>query len=455
LGIRVLTPLAALIVGGWGALLGVLAVQETGLWLAWRISGDHLTGSRVFAAAFGLRAMVAIALHAYLQATRGSGTMFQDDQTFELAASWLVRIARGEGLAIFPGHQHFLDNLYPYLLAGIYAVLGYTPVVPKALNAALAGLAAVLVVEIGRRSFRDSVGRLAGVGAVVLPTLVVWTLTTLKETLIVFGILVVLRSMQALGEEPARSSAFNNAVVALLAGLLLVEDLRFPAFLVLGALVPLALAGRRMRRVRPAFVLVAALLAAGALAGVLTLARLRAPDSPLADPTRLVELARVLGERRDLEGVGARSQIGATEDLVARAVVETGSPSVGRGIVESLGFALLAPAAWQAHDLRELVAGVEMLVWYVLLVGAAFSWAARPRQPIFASVLALYGLAIWVLLALTEGNLGNLLRHRLMLDATLLILGSAGLEWLWCRLLNLQLFAGGGQPVLSHEDIGK
>jgi hypothetical protein len=431
LAIRALVPLAALFVGGWGALLGVLVVQEAGLWVARRMSVDPILGGRVFVAAFGLRAVLAIALHAYLQATRGSGAMFQDDRTFDLTASWLVRIARGEGLAIFPGHLHFLDNFYPYLLAGVYAVLGHTPVVPKALNAALAALAAVLVLELGRRTFGVTVGRIAGVGAVVLPTLVVWTLTTLKETLIVFGIVVVLRSMQALGEEPVRSSEFNNALVGLVAGLLLVEDLRFPAFLVLGALAPLALAGRRVRRVPPAFALVAGLLAAGAVAGVLTLARLRPPDSTLADPTRVAELVRVLGERRDLEGVGARSQIGTPEDVVTPAVGEAGSPSVGRGIVDSLGFALLAPAPWQAHGLRELMAGVEMLIWYALLVGAAFSWAARPRQPLFAGVLALYGLAIWVLLALTEGNLGNLLRHRVMLAPPLLVLGGAGLLRMW------------------------
>jgi hypothetical protein len=36
-------------------------------------------------------------------------------------------------------------------------------------------------------------------------------------------------------------------------------------------------------------------------------------------------------------------------------------------------------------------------------------------------------------LAASEGNLGNLLRHRVMLAPTLLILGGAGLHWLWLR----------------------
>jgi hypothetical protein len=296
------------------------------------------------------------------------------------------------------------------------------------------------VMEVGRRTFRDSEGRIAGVGAVVLPTMVMWTLTMLKETLVVFGILVVLRSMQALGEEPVRSSAFSNALVGLLGGLLLVEDLRFSAFLVLGALVPLALAGRVVRQVRPAYALVGALLAVGALVSTLALARLQAPNSWLAELTRPDELVRMLGERRDLEAVGARSQISA-EEASTPPGDERGSPLAGRGIVETLGFALLAPAPWQARGLRELAAGGEMLIWYVLLVGAAFSWAARPRQPMFASVLGLYGLAIWLLLAATEGNLGNLLRHRTMLAPPVLVLGGAGLLWMWSATVHWR--AGG------------
>jgi hypothetical protein len=74
-----------------------------------------------------------------------------------------------------------------------------------------------------------------------------------------------------------------------------------------------------------------------------------------------------------------------------------------------------------------------MLVWYLLLCASALAWRAGPRQRLFVGCVALYGIANWLLLAATEGNLGNLLRHRLMLDPVLLMLGGAGLEWLWVR----------------------
>ena len=77
-----------------------------------------------------------------------------------------------------------------------------------------------------------------------------------------------------------------------------------------------------------------------------------------------------------------------------------------------------------------------MPVWYVLLAASCLAWRASgadPRQRVFVVCLLAYGIANWLVLAASEGNVGNLLRHRLMLDPVLLIFGGAGLEWLWVR----------------------
>jgi hypothetical protein len=91
----------------------------------------------------------------------------------------------------------------------------------------------------------------------------------------------------------------------------------------------------------------------------------------------------------------------------------------------------MAPTPWQASSTLELAASAEMVVWYVLLLASFLAWRAGPRQPLFVIGLIAYGVANWLILAAVEGNVGNLLRHRLMLDPVLLILGAAGLEWLW------------------------
>jgi hypothetical protein len=108
-------------------------------------------------------------------------------------------------------------------------------------------------------------------------------------------------------------------------------------------------------------------------------------------------------------------------------------------IVEPLGYALLSPAPWQARSLTELAASAEMPIWYVLLAASCLAWqapVADPRQRLFLVCLVAYGIANWLVLAASEGNVGNLLRHRLMLDPVLLILGGAGLDWLWSRIVR-------------------
>ena len=115
-------------------------------------------------------------------------------------------------------------------------------------------------------------------------------------------------------------------------------------------------------------------------------------------------------------------------------------------VIDPLGYALLSPAPWQVRNLPDAAASGEMLVWYALLGTSLFAWRAEPRpeshQRLFVVCLILYGFGNWLVLAASEGNLGNLLRHRVMLTPTLVILGSAGLVWLWPRLRWL--------PVLSR-----
>jgi hypothetical protein len=121
-------------------------------------------------------------------------------------------------------------------------------------------------------------------------------------------------------------------------------------------------------------------------------------------------------------------------ELPAAEAISDAEPfSLVGDVIDPLGYALLAPAPWQAQSRPELAASAEMAVWYVLLVASLFAWRAAPRQPMFLLLLIAYGVANWLILAAVEGNLGNLLRHRLMLDPVLLILGGAGLDWLWSR----------------------
>jgi 4-amino-4-deoxy-L-arabinose transferase-like glycosyltransferase len=441
--VRVLAPFGALVVEGWPALVGALLIQEGGLWLAGRLADAcHRTlRRRLFLAAYGLRVAIVLPTHYIAKLSDGNGALFSDDYTNDLVGEWLVRIARGEGIAVFPGHQHLLDSIYTYFLMGLYALFGYTPLLPKLVNSGLAALSAVIVFDLARRTFRLPAAILAAIGAAVLPTMIVWSVASLKETLVLFVTLLALRMLLFFIDASARSTRVGDAVVALVALLALLLDLRSTSVaIVLGLLLIVWAARSHFRPRLRSWQFVVASLAVVLLVGGGVWFRARSTNRP---PGAVFEdVVLQLRHRRAQEAASARSQLrpeldaptpGGSELPGAEFASDNEPFSVMGDIVDPLGYALLAPAPWQAHSLTELGASAEMAVWYVLLVTSFLAWRAEPRQRLFVVCLAVYAVASWFVLAASEGNLGNLLRHRLTLDPALLILGGAGLDWMWVR----------------------
>ena len=445
---RIGAPLGALYVEGWPALIGALLIQEAGLWLARRIAspGHRQIATALFLAAYGLRVLIALPVHYVVKLGNGNGALYRDDYTNDLVGEWLVRIARGEGAtAIFPGHQYLLDSLYSYLLMGIYAMFGYTPLLPKLLNISLAALCAVLTFEIARKLFGQRVAIVAALGTVFLPSLIVWSVATLKETLVLFASLLALWALQILSETDRHDRHFANALVVLLGATLLLLDLRSSSAFIVVGLLALFIVARSHVRLRPWQLGLAGVVIAGLLIGGTLVYRERTSNRPLG--ASFEDIALQIRHRRAQEAAGAQSQIRAQSDILtgsgselpaAEAMSDAAPFSFMTDVVDPLGYALLAPAPWQAGGLLELAASAEMTVWYVLLLASVFAFRDSPRQPLFLLALIVYGVANWLILAAVEGNVGNLLRHRSMLDPVLLILGAAGLEWAWLRLRRVE-----------------
>ncbi len=437
--VRVLAPLAAFAIEGPGAGIGAVLFQELGLLGAGRITDacQRVFARRLFMAAFLLRVAIALPLHYVNKLDNGNGALFQDDYTNDLVAEWLVRIARGEGIAIFPGHQHLLDSSFTYLLMGMYAIFGHVPLLPKLLNCGLGALSAVLIFDIARRAFRPSVAVIAAVGAAVMPSLVLWSIVTLKESLVLLVALIGLCALQRLAASSQGARARADALVVVVVLAVVSLDLRSTTSLLLLLLLPLvALRGVPAWRLAVAGSALVILVGGG-----LWIVRSGTSGRSMAGVAEDVVLQ--IRHRRAQEAAAARSVIrpqlevispeGRSELPEAEAASDAAPFSFGDDILDPLGYALLAPAPWQAHGLTELGASGEMLGWYVLLGASLFAWRQPGRQDRFLVCLVIFGLVNLLALAASEGNLGNLLRHRLILAPTLLVLGAAGLDWLWQR----------------------
>lgn len=432
--VRVALPVLAGLVDGPASGLAMLAVQEGGLHLARRLfARDRLFAERLFLGALALRALLAGGLHVALTAMRGSGYLVEDAYTYDVLGAWLARIAAGEPLSIYEGHQHALATAYPHLLAALYGLLGYAPLVPKVLNSGAGALAAVIVGEVAARAYGGRVGRRASLAMAGLPSLVLWSTMTLRDPLILLGIALGLYGLQTLLSARPAPDERANSLVALAAALLLVWDLRQPAAVILLGLALVALALALTRRVGIRFVVatcLALVLAGGALLAVV---RDRNPEGRLARATQPYEIARLLTERR--LSLGGPEWL--KEQAAGASAADPGAPT-GESVSVSLADwaawtaqAAFSPAPWQVRSNREAPAAAEMLLWYGLMLGAMASLPLRSREPDFPRLLWLHVLATWLLITLSEGVVGNLLRHRVMLAPSLVLLGVAGLTRVW------------------------
>lgn len=464
LAIRVAAPIGALVVEGWPALIGALIVQELGLWAAGRLSAPCRTafGRSLFLAAYGLRVAIVLPTHYLHKLANGSGALYRDDYTNDLVGDWLVRIAHGDvPTAIFAGHQYLLSSVYSYLLMGTYAVFGYTPILPKLLNVSLAGLCAVLTFEIARRSFSQRVAIVCAIGMAVLPSFIVWSIATLKETLVLFVSLASLRCLQFLSTARRRDRRVWDALIVLAGLTVLLLDLRSSSAFVMVGLLALLVIGRSRVRLRAWQTGLAAFLVAGVLLGGLVFVRERTSNRPLS--ATFEDLALQIRHRRAQEAAGANSQIRSDSDApslddsplpsLAEAASDAAPFAFSTDVVDPLGYALLAPTPWQAQSNQELAASAEMLLWDLLLIGSLFGWRHAPRVKLFTIVLYAYLSANWLILAAVEGNVGNLLRHRLMLDPILLMLGVSGWSWLLPRIARGKFGWPRALALLEGEEV--
>ena len=96
-----------------------------------------------------------------------------------------------------------------------------------------------------------------------------------------------------------------------------------------------------------------------------------------------------------------------------------------------LAYALAAPFPWTADRAIERVTIPEMLIWYTAMALAVIAVARYWRQRRqYLHLLGFVG-GMVLLLALTQGNEGTLVRHRGMIIPFVLIFSGAGAAWLW------------------------
>jgi 4-amino-4-deoxy-L-arabinose transferase-like glycosyltransferase len=205
--------------------------QEGNLKVALRALGR--SGALILLAALVIRLAAALVLGDVVSGLSGS----QDEISYSELG---YRMATGHGLTfprlwypwILPnGPQSYYSASMSLFLAGIYASVGYHPIVARLIMGLLSTAVVGMIMLLAKRLFSTRVALVAGVIAAVYPYLVFYGVTLVTETIFILSILVAIYLAYQVRERPTPS-----LVVSLGLALAVAVLFRMAVFLFVGTL---------------------------------------------------------------------------------------------------------------------------------------------------------------------------------------------------------------------------
>jgi hypothetical protein len=308
---------------------------------------------------------------------------------------------------------------YLGLLTWLQVAAGPTPYGMRVVNAVMFIAGAGILFRTVRAGF-GAVPAIAGVTVLVLlPSLFAWSISLLKESMFFLLTAVVIGSTMRLLTRPVSPGSLGLVLLAVIS-LVLLDDLRRAAGVLAGAGIALGVV-LRLVLARPARAAIAGLAVIGAVAA-----------------GAQSEAAR----SRFLDGVNAAAGIhmghvytvGHAYKLMDEAFYVRPGRQSPMTLEQSLRFVargaasfVLTPLPWQIRTRGELALLPEHMLWYVMLalapIGCVAGWR---RSPWLTSILAGYALPMAAVIALTNGNVGTLVRLRALVTPQLIWIGTIG-----------------------------
>lgn len=416
-------------------MLGVLTLCSVGMLK--RIDPAHWDWlSRFFLWALAARVLVAIALYflsprVWIPTEAGlvqnGGFFIGDAYVYAFNGEWLAEYWKH---GIFPTDQ-FLRTIsmskticpYDFWVGLLVYWLGYHPMTPVLLNCLFGAWSGVLLYWIAQLYLPERNARLAGWLGAYWPSLFLWSTQNLKEPMSVFLLVAALYCFLV----PARRIGWLLARLlgaGAVWGLKMLNPFIGPLFMA-SVVVSVIL---RLKFLRFCFLAVAGLSAVLLVTGQgdLLLPVTRKVDQ-LVFGRQVIELA--LTPRRFVQVVEYLRRVRMAESRTPFLEdVRFESPGhLVRFFPVAFAALLTMPMPWTARSLSECVGAVEMLLWYPLFIFALRGVVRAFKIDSGQVLLLVTALFICSAIALLEGNVGTLFRHRANVWPLLLFFVATGL----------------------------
>ena len=337
------------------------------------------------------------------------GTLFGDEEYFIKRSLWLRNVALGFSVHPFDLEYAFEPNVrssFLYVLAFIQTITGPAP---YALHL-ICILCYVVAVVILYRSVRDALGHIpALLGFAVLmflPSLFVWSMAVLKESIFVLiSAVIIVLAAAAVRPQPWRKRVSAAAAAALL--MMMQGTIREGggtytfAAVIIG--LSLAFVVKRPRL----------LLATAVSAPILFAVVFRIPEVQLRTYVAIQRAARqhwgavAVSQGKGYQLLDQRFYRD-TNDISSLEFAET-----ARYLVRAATSFVVVPLPWDGQSAMAAAYIPEQVIWYVLamLVPIGLVHSFR-RDTVLTGLLIAHAGLVAAAAALTDGNVGTLVRHR-------------------------------------------
>ena len=373
------------------------------------------------------------------------GVFFGDEEFYIRRSIWLRNVALGVPI-------HSADLIYAfdesgwtshlYVLSFAQVLFGPSPYGVHLTGVALYLCAAVMLFRLARRSFGSAPALLSLTVLCFLPSLFAWSISVLKEPL--YFLLTVLCVSAAIAIIRARRWAWRSAAAVAIAGLVaaLGTVRQGGAALTAGGLALGLVTWFLVRRPRA---LVAVAVAAPIVAGAV-----------LNDPLRQIRAYSYV-QIAAKQHWGHVQTPGWTYKLLDEHYYNESSSIDGLEFVDAARFVVraveryvTAPWPWEAESVSTLAYLPEQVVWYLIVLLLPWGMvSALRRDPLLACLLVGIGAVGALGIALLSGNIGTLVRLRVLALPYFATISATGL----CDLLAAAVRRERGPATQKAEPI--
>ena len=358
-----------------------------------------------------------------------------DETTVKMHSFWLRNVWLEIPVSPLQFSKAFTDygsKAYHHWLAFLQVLLGPMPYGVHLLNTGLFLAGAVMLHRMIRHAY-GSLPALWGFSTLLfLPTLFVWSISALKESLFFF--LTVMALVAAV--KVVRIDAWSKRLLALavsVGAVGAISSLRLGAFAM--TVFAIAIGFVAWFTTRRVWLLVTCLLFALAAGGVVL------SQSDIQD--RIVDQLRGVAQKH----IGHVDTPGYYYKLLDQRFYhynEVRPPVASMTTPEALRFAVRAawsfvvvPLPWQVSSWPALAFLSQQVIWYVLVGLAAIGFPVGLRKdPLVTGMLVGYIIVGSAIIALTSGNIGSLVRHRDMVVPYVAMLSALGAYSVLIRLVQ-------------------